>query len=732
MEDGHNAAFEERWRDAIESYSRAIQVQPEDPDAHLNLAMVLLNSSQLDRALRAYRKASSLAPEDPVPLEGIADALERMGQLKEAAQQYVKVAEAYLAQKDWDKAIGNWERATQLTPGLVGVHARLAQAYERLGYNKKAVYEYLTLAYNFWRLKQVDKAMQVVDRALRLDKNNIDALNMLQALKTGSDDIKPPPGLREGGRPKTGELPAPEAAAPPAASDDPLGPLGEALTEALEMLAAFVVESGLSDFIIPAMQGMEYQRQSLHKQAADAYRQADKDGLKHPSLKMNLGGLLVLTEQWPEAVRHLGEAITHPRLSAGALHALGQSYFKLGDQRNAAKYLVRCLQAVDASQTTDTLEVNEMMEFYDRLTTIMEGSSAEKLSASNERSLNLLSGRDWKNRVAETRRQMMETSGSDDKTLSETWAAKGSDSLAESVSFIDRYIRQGLYTLAMDECQRAIEKSPFYLPVHVRMAEILMKEGRIRQAINKYNMVAKAYLVREENDRAAAILGTVLDMAPLDVEVRMNLIQLLEGENRLEEALDQYIDLANTYQQLGDFDRCNQTFAAAERMARRINAPSSKLVQIKHSLAELNQMRLNTRQAQKIFEEILELDSSDEKALRGLTDIYYTQGNQVEAVKRLDTLLGIYARKGMVNKIRSMLEELVRNMPADTALRSRLAQIYRKLNMVKEAIEQLDALGELQLDAGLNKEAAATIRQIISLKPDRIEDYKKLLAQLNG
>jgi hypothetical protein len=35
------------------------------------------------------------------------------------------------------------------------------------------------------------------------------------------------------------------------------------------------------------------------------------------------------------------------------------------------------------------------------------------------------------------------------------------------------------------------------------MAEIMMKEGRIRQAINKYNMVAKAYLVREENDRAA-------------------------------------------------------------------------------------------------------------------------------------------------------------------------------------------------------------------------------------
>ena len=39
------------------------------------------------------------------------------------------------------------------------------------------------------------------------------------------------------------------------------------------------------------------------------------------------------------------------------------------------------------------------------------------------------------------------------------------------------------------ETHRAVEQSPYYLPVHVRMAEVMMKEGRIRQAIDKYNMV---------------------------------------------------------------------------------------------------------------------------------------------------------------------------------------------------------------------------------------------------
>ena len=43
-----------------------------------------------------------------------------------------------------------------------------------------------------------------------------------------------------------------------------------------------------------------------------------------------------------------------------------------------------------------------------------------------------------------------------------------------------------------------------------------------------------------------------------------------------------------------------------------------------------------------------------------------------------------------------------------------------------------DALGELQLEAGAHQEATNTIRQIIALNPDGVEDYRKLLMQLGG
>jgi len=264
------------------------------------------------------------------------------------------------------------------------------------------------------------------------------------------------------------------------------------------------------------------------------------------------------------------------------------------------------------------------------------------------------------------------------------------------------------------------------------MAEVMIREGRLRNAVAKYNTIARTYLARGENDRAHKILRDVLEMAPLDVAVRESLIELLEMEEKWDEALDQYIDLADTHHQLGNFDKSRETYVLAERIGLRVNATPDKIVRIKHRIADIDQMRLDTRKAQKTYEEIIQLAPNDERAHRMLVDINYRQGNQVEAIRRLDKLLGLYARNKQVNRITQLLEELVTLYQNDSGLRSRLAAIYRQLGRYHDAIVQLDALGELQLEAGLHKDAANTIRQIITMNPDHVDDYKKLLAQLGG
>lgn len=736
MNTGHNAAWEQNWSDAISAYGQAIQEFPEDPDAHIHLGLSLLKGGRLEDALKVYTRAHQLAKNDPIPLEKSAEVLEAMGRLREAAQQYVNVAEIYLNQRDLDKAVATWEKATRLSPGFVSVHAKLAQAYERMGNKKRAIYQYLTMAFNFQRSGETEKGVKSAQRALRIDRKHAQALNILRALETGGEVL--PPTLDDDAKPAQDNTPVSldfdtfderreigEA--------DPLGPIGEAMDEALGILAAYVMESGDLDAAgSDALLAMELQRQGLNEQAIEAYLAA-ADDLRHPALKLNLGGLLVLNDRAELAAQHLGEAALLPELNAGAFHGLGMAYAKQKKHKQAARYLIQSLQAVDTGLAMDMDEVQELSDVYGQLLATLDGRTEESLAAINERFLDLLQGKDWKQRISETRRQLQEAMRvGGEQGVVDILVTTHSDQLTQSVGSIDRFLRQNLLTLAMDEAHYAIEYAPNYLPVHVRMAEIMMREGRVRQAINKYNMVAKTYMVRGENDRAASILGEVLEMAPLDISVRTNLIELLEAEERWDEALDQYVDLADTYHQLGDFDMSRNTYSLAERVASRVDAPTEKIVRIKHRIADIDQMRLDIRKATRTYEEIIELDPDDERARRMIIDLNYRQGNAVDAIKRLDHLLSMYAKKAQINRIVALLEELVAVYPNDTGLRSRLAAIYRQMGRKQDAVVQLDALGELQLEAGLHEEAANTIRQIIALEPDGIGDYKRLLSQLGG
>jgi tetratricopeptide (TPR) repeat protein len=741
---GHSAAWEQDWVVAITNYGQAIREFPDDAEAHLALGFGLLEAGRLEDALKVYTRAHQIMPQDPIPLEKSADILERIGRLKDAASQYVNVADLYLAQRDLNKTIENWERATHLTPGLVAIHVKLAQAYERIGDKAKAVRQYLILAYNFQRLNDLDKAVKSCERALRLDRNNTLVLNTKRALEAGNpismpaeDDARPMQGgsrmdesvaVKKKDRKRSTVQ---QAAA--VEENNPLGPMGEAMSEALKLLATHVVESGMMDAAgASALQALEYQRQGLNNEAIAAYKRAEPK-LKHPALKLNLGALLVLQDQPDEAVKQLGEAINSSQLAAGAYQALGLAYQKQKKYRQSIKWLIQSLQAVDAAQSLSDDEAVELTTTYERLGALLERQNDEVSSAISTRLADLLKGKDWKMRVPETRRQLDETRREQgEQGVIDILVAPHGDRLTSLMDAINRHLRQGLTTLAMEEAHYATEFSPFYLPVHERMAEIMMREGRVRQAIAKYNTIASVYMSRGDEDRAAKILTQILEMAPLDLAVRQNLIDLLEAREDAVALVPQYLGLADTFNQLGDADQARETYALAERTAARASAPVATQVQIKHKMADLEQLRTDFRRAQKIYEDIVQISPTDERALRQLIELHYRNGNQVEALKRLDELLRAYAREKNVNRIIVVLEDMVKQHANDMGVRSRLAAIYKQVGRKQDAISQFDALGELQLEAGLHKQAADTIRQIIALNPQNMDDYRRLLGQLGG
>jgi tetratricopeptide (TPR) repeat protein len=728
MSTGHSAAWDQEWNKAIGAYARAIQEFPEDPVAHNSLGLALLQARRFEDSLKVYTRAHQLAPDDPVPLEKSADVLERLGRLQDAAQRYVSVADIYLAARDLDKAIGNWERATRLTPGMLNIHFRLAQAYERTGQKRSAVREYLTLAFNFQRAGDKEKALQAAERAKRLEPTSPQVLNSIQAIQSDNlmmvpdlDDTKKSAQRQEGfDKAETPDIPIGET--------HPDGPVGEATELALADLAEYVLSGDLSAATAQAIQAIELQKIGEDKAALEAFQRAESAGMRYPAIYMCLGKLAINLNKWSDGQKYLAKIQSEPKFQAGAAHGMGLAYMGLKQQHAASEQLIMALRLVDTALAMNPDEATELSAVYNALLKGAKAKQENDLAAMNEQFNKWLVGPDWKVRIAETRRALAERLAAEGEDALGEYAL--SEDVVEMVSRIDRFMKQGLLTLAMDEAFRAVEIEPTSLPVHQRIAQILMEEGRTQAAITKYNVIANAFLARDETSRAAEILNEVIHVAPMDINLRLSLINLLEKEQRWDRVLDEYASLANAYYQLAEMEQARATYEEALRLAQRTNAAPEKRVEILHKVADIDMSRLELRAALRTYEQIRTLVPDDERARRALVDLNFQLNNSLTAVKELDGLLRLYAQQKRGDQILSIMESMVQSMPDDMALRSRLAAVYRQMNRRTDAIAQLDALGELQLQAGLYQDACTTVKQIITLQPADAEQYRNLLAQL--
>ncbi len=746
MNMGHSAAWDREWDKAIAAYGRAVKEIPDDPAAHNSLGLALLQARRLEDALKVYTRAHQLAPDDPIPLERSADVLERLGRMKEAAQQYINVAELYLAQRDLIKAIANWERATQLTAGLVHIHQRLALAYEKTGRRRLAIREYLTLAFNFQRADRSDIATQAVERALRLEPGNPQALNTLQAIRTHSPIS---PDIIKVEIDETGDFDEPvheeafeltdedlddlsgeESAAE---EDNPRGPLGEAVERALEAVATELFTSGeLDQAGLHASQAISYQHEGLYAEAIGAYERAQAAGMSHPGVQLALGALRLELEQWDAAIPHFDQATHDPHLAAGALHGLSIAQSALNRPRPAARTLIQAMRMADMEQAGNEDAAAQIGTVYDQLTASAEEADEQQLKSLNTRFLELLSGPSWKERVARTRRQLEEAIIFQEPDSLVSIALYIDDRVTEGLNLIDRYVREGLYSLALDQAHYMLEGAPDYLPIHWRIGQILLDRNNIPAAMTKYNLVAETYRLRGDTERAMSILQEALKIAPMDTALHHSLITLLQEGERWGDLLSQYIDLADAYYQLADLDAARSTYLSAIQLGQRIGVPDEPIIQIMHRLGEIEVSRLELRQAMRTYDQIRRTDPNDERARRALVDLNYRLNDPISAVRELDGLLRLYAKQQKAGQIIRVLEELVTRYPNDMALRSRLAAVYHQTGNVPKAVEQLDALAELQLESGLHNDALVTIRRIIALNPEQAQDYQRLLRQLSG
>jgi tetratricopeptide (TPR) repeat protein len=476
---------------------------------------------------------------------------------------------------------------------------------------------------------------------------------------------------------------------------------------------------------------IDFQTRGLTDEAIVCYTKVIAAGVDRPAAHFNLGLLYQQRLRFEPAIAEFKKAAQNPQYVLGSHFALGECYKASGRIDDALEQFVQVLKIVDLG-TVQRDQADDLIHLYDALADsyIAKGDSEKALAFVNSL-IEFLTSKGWQDKARQARERLDAMSEEGDTvSLAELLSAPSADTILAAMSLSQEYIKRGAFTAAAELCYQAIEVAPGYLPLHLRLAEIFAQDDRLEDAIAKYEAVAELCLVREEPRQAVRVYKRILRLKPMDVVIRSRLIDLLISSGEIDDALEQYVALADAYFDLAQPDKALEKCAEALRLVPRSSNEQEWKVRLLRNIAELHMRYAHWRQAVEVYHQVVTVAPDDERARLNLIDLHFRLGHGDDADKETVAMLEYFHSRGEDARALAILEEAVRLEPQQMPVRARLARAYIDAGKSEEAIRELDALGELQLDAGLRKQASATVRLIISLNPKNVDAYRRLLAQL--
>lgn len=759
MNQGHSAAWDMNWENAVSYYRVAVDEFPENLNALISLALALFELQKYPESLEYYQRAARISPNDPSSVQKIAEIYERMGDNAQASKAFMELAEVYLHNKDIEKAISNWSRVITLDPNHMGAHTRLVLVFERLGRTSEAMVEYLSIASLLQSQGDTQRAIQTIKHALQVVPNSKEANLALSILQSGKN--LPNPRLLGGTAPL--KSPREHLEVPRQVIEDnqpKLDPIQKAKQKALTMLAELLfeqeeaqssqarkglgsiikgmgaVDDGQADqtrIIHHLSQAIDMQSHGDDAHAASELERAMSAGLENSAAYYLLGFLQSKLDHLETAVPNLQKCVQHEIFGMGARLLLALTLYKMDQHKEASAEYLEALRIADA-ECVAADQAEELIQIYEP---IIETFSIQSDSKSQKRICEniskLLIRPDWREQIQLARQQLpVQPSGAAPIPLAEMLTEATSSQLVESLAKVNQLARANKLVSAMEEAYYALKFAPTYLPLHVCIGDLLIQENRVPEAILKYSIVAKSYSIKGEANRAINLLKQVSDLAPMNQEARNELINILISRGKVPEAIQEYIKLAETYYNQADLTKAGKTYALALRYAQQFNVGRETRLKLMHRMADIDMQSLDWRNAIQVYEQIRTLDAEDGKARDMLFDLNMRLGQTSQAITELDSYLNHLIS---VNRTAEGLEYInlkIREHQNQPALYQRLAEFYRLLGRKEDAINQLELAKEIFVQAENRKAAIDCVMAILALNPTNASIYQRMLVDLQA
>ncbi len=733
------------WKAAGPAYRQAIIEFPQDLAATLGLGDTSLEVGQLQSGLEALQRAAPLAPEDTEVLSSLADVRERLGMLEQASVTCTRMGSILARQNRLEEAADLWMRASRLVPDQIEVCEWLARTLEKIGRPAQAAAEYATLANIAERRGNGELVARCYHEALRLDPGN-NQLQMRLASLQSTVPLSPGATILQNGHTSqpTDVLPGDEENMLDFESlveEEHVGehsPLDQAERRALQELAdllfAVGTDSGPNPMIAAAIgQSIDQQTRGLFDDAIESLRQAIDAGLSRTAAYFHLGALYYERGHHDNAIESFRHSMRDKEYTLGSHYGLGLTYHAAGNVDRALEHFIEVAKMVDLADASPE-QAGQLTMAYQRLTdSYIAKGDTEEASVFAQTLFQFFSDRDWEEESRQARRAMDSISENNDAmALAEYLETPETEITVTTLALTAEYMQRNMLMTAVEECYRAIQKAPASLRLYARLADILMMQGRTRQAITMFLTIADTYQVRGEIQNATNIYQEILNQAPMDVQARARLIELLVDEDEIEQALEHYLILADTYYQTAEVERALTVYGEALGLVSRSSNQRAWETDILYHMGDIFEQRVEWARAIAAYESIVAIAPRDERALLELTYLYFKQGQREKALRALDTWLDVHRKAGATQTLLEVLQEVTQAFPEESELHARLASACVDCGLTRQAIDEYAAVGKMQLEAGQRAEAVRTIQTIIDLGPEEVDEYRQLLARMRS
>ncbi len=297
------------------------------------------------------------------------------------------------------------------------------------------------------------------------------------------------------------------------------------------------------------------------------------------------------------------------------------------------------------------------------------------------------------------------------------------------LNVVRRALGQGQYTKAIKSVQEALQNDPSDMRMLYKLGDLYAKAGHTPQAIEAYIQVAETYFRQALYQKALAVFKQVLKLDPERWDIKHKLAKLYFELNRRGDALNELFDLVEHYEQEEEQDLKIITDLYADIVALEPTNIPYRVRFAEYCLAEgdtecaveefseaLAQLEAGKHWGDylKVAERLLVAEPNHVPTLQKISEYYLTQGNPLEAIKRLQPAF-----------------TADRNNPTTLRL---LARAFQEINKIDKALSVLHQLGKLLAQSN-PEEALQVYDRILMLRPSDSaaqEQYERLKHLLNN